>query len=633
MFGGIAGLLRGRYGDAKRLDESDPRWKLFALDVLSAAPVFTRRFKATATQVKPARAFVAELLGSGHPRLDDAVLLTSELAGNVVRHAVEREFDVSVSLADGGVLVVRDCGSLKIPRPRNAADDEVGGRGLDLVNALGRLGGAFIGTRSGARWCGFSWGRRAVRLVSDSRRRVECVTSRSCEKYGIATRNRGGKMSQNDLIITGGHVITMDPAVPDGPASVVVRAGRIVDVVPADREIPQAAEVVDATGSVVLPGLVDTHRHTWQSATRHFGLDLNLMDYLQAAFLQLGPAMRPADVHAATLLGALGAIDSGITTLVDWAHIQNTPEHSDAAVAALRESGMRGVFAYGWPQVDPLRWVMDSEAELPGDIRRVRAELADDNARVTMALAARGPEMCRMSAVKRDLDLARELGLRTTMHLSNEGGVRALHEIGVLDETVTLVHACGCGDDELKLAADLGVTASVSPLIEMTMSGLGTPATGRLKAAGVVTGLSVDTEIATSGDLFTQMRAALAQHRQAGHPEPLSARDLLAMATIGGAAVAGLNDRTGSITPGKSADLIVVAADTVATAPVVEPTAATVLAAHPGLVRTVMVEGRLLKHDGVLLAPVRQALDAAADTLAYLRQATQGVFPAATATS
>ncbi len=137
VFGGIAGLLRGRYGDAKRLDESDPRWELFALDVLSAAPVFTRRFKATATQVRPARAFVAELLGDGHPRLDDAVLLTSELAGNVVRHAVEREFDVSVLLADGGVLVaVRDYGSSKIPRPRNAADDEAGGRGLDLVNAL-----------------------------------------------------------------------------------------------------------------------------------------------------------------------------------------------------------------------------------------------------------------------------------------------------------------------------------------------------------------------------------------------------------------------------------------------------------------------------------------------------------------
>lgn len=143
LFGGVAGLLRGRYGEARRPaepgepDEADPRWDLFALDVLSAAPLVTRRFAAAATQVRPARAFVAELLGDRHPRLDDAVLLTSELASNAVRHAAEREFHVSVLLPGDGVLVaVRDRGSATIPRPRGAADDEVGGRGLDLVNAL-----------------------------------------------------------------------------------------------------------------------------------------------------------------------------------------------------------------------------------------------------------------------------------------------------------------------------------------------------------------------------------------------------------------------------------------------------------------------------------------------------------------
>ncbi|MEZ7124278.1 amidohydrolase family protein [Nonomuraea sp. AD125B] len=435
-------------------------------------------------------------------------------------------------------------------------------------------------------------------------------------------------MSPYDLIITGGHLITMDAAVPDGPATVAVRDGRIADVLPAGRELPPAADVLDAGGALVLPGLVDAHRHTWQSATRHFGLGWSLMDYLGAAFLRLGPAFRPADVHAATLLGALGAIEAGITTLVDWAHIQNTPEHSDAAVAALRESGIRAVFAYGWPQTDPMRWVGDSDAVLPDDVHRVRAGLSDDSARVTMALAARGPEMSRASAVKRDLELARALGLRATMHLSNAGSLTQLDTLGLLDETITIVHACGCGDDELKLAADLGVTAAVSPLIELTMPGLGTPATGRLKAAGMVTGLSVDTEIATSGDLFAQMRAALAQHRQSGHPEPLSARDLLAMATAGGAAAAGLGDRTGSITPGKRADLIVVATGGAATAPVVEPAASLVLGGHPGLVRDVMVEGRLLKRDGVLLGPLREALDAAVRTQEHLREAAPEVFPA-----
>lgn len=137
VFGGIAGLLRGRYGEPKRPSGADPRWELFALDVLSAGPLVTRRFRASAAQVRPARAFVAELLGDAHPRLADAVLLTSELAGNAVRHAAEREFSVSVLLAGEGVLVaVRDHGSSKIPLPRDAAEDETGGRGLDLVNAL-----------------------------------------------------------------------------------------------------------------------------------------------------------------------------------------------------------------------------------------------------------------------------------------------------------------------------------------------------------------------------------------------------------------------------------------------------------------------------------------------------------------
>ncbi|YCK34691.1 amidohydrolase family protein [Actinomadura sp. ATCC 39365] len=432
-------------------------------------------------------------------------------------------------------------------------------------------------------------------------------------------------MPPYDLVIFGGHLITMDPAVPDGPATIAVRDGLIADVLPAG-ERPEAAAVVDATGGIVLPGLVDTHRHTWQSATRHFGLDWSLMDYAGAAFVRLGPAIGPEDVRAATLLGALAALDAGITTLVDWAHIQNTPEHADAAVEALQESGIRGVFAYGWPQTDPMRWVVDSDEPLPDDVHRVRAALPDDHGRVTMALAARGPELSRLEATRRDLELARALGLRTTMHLSNAGSVTRLDELGLLDETVTLVHATGCADDELKRAADLGVTASVSPLIEQTMPGLGTPATGRLKAAGVVAGLSVDTEIATSGDLFAQMRAALAQHRQSGRPEPLTARDVLAMATSGGAAATGTSERAGSLTPGKRADVIVVAADTVGLAPVVDPAAAVVLAAHPGLVRTVLVDGEPVKRDGVLLGPVRKALDAARDSLDRLRHAAPEVF-------
>ncbi|GAA5081062.1 cytosine/adenosine deaminase-related metal-dependent hydrolase [Thermocatellispora tengchongensis] len=426
------------------------------------------------------------------------------------------------------------------------------------------------------------------------------------------------------LVITGGRLAGMDPAVPDGPGDVVVRDGVIVAAGP-DAQAPEGATVLDASGALVLPGLVDTHRHTWQSAVRHVGLRWTLMDYIGAALVRLAPAFRPEDVYAGTLLGALGALDSGITTLVDWSHIQNTPEHTDAAIEALRHSGIRGVFAYGWPMDDPLRWIGDSDAELPADIRRVREELADDTARVTMALAARGPEMSTLAATRRDLLLARELGLRTTMHAGVMPGTRtidALRREGLLDETVTLVHACAAGDDELAMAADAGATASVSPLIETTMPEFGGPRTASLLAAGITTGLSVDTEISTSGDLFAQMRVALA-HAQGS---PLTAADLLRMATSGGAAVAGVSGRAGTLAPGMRADLIVVAADGVGMAPALDPATSLLLGAHPGLVRHVVVDGRVVKRDGTLTGRVGAVLEAARESLEHLRKAVPDVL-------
>lgn len=354
------------------------------------------------------------------------------------------------------------------------------------------------------------------------------------------------------LVVHAGHLLTMDPAVPDGAGSVVVHDGTIVAVGPdPEPALVEGAEIIDTRADIVLPGLVDTHRHTWQSAVRHIGADWSLDDYIANVLFRLAPHYRPEDAGAGTLLGAIGALDAGITTLVDWSHIQNTPEHTDACIDALRNAGLRAVFAYGWPQDDPARWVGESDTPLPVDIRRARDVLADDTALVTMAMAARGPEFTTFDATARDLALARELDLDVTMHVGAVGygpryrGVERLAQSGLLHNRITLVHACTCSDHELRLAADAGAKASVSPLIEMTMDGLGTTATGRLIAVGVRTGISVDAETATSGDLFTQLRAALGQQRlmrrlDAIDSSPaLRCRDLLAMATVDGAAVAG----------------------------------------------------------------------------------------------
>lgn len=441
------------------------------------------------------------------------------------------------------------------------------------------------------------------------------------------------------LVVHAGHLLTMDPTIPDGPGTIVVHDGTIVavgaNVAP---ELCEGAEIIDAAGDIVMPGLVDTHRHTWQAAIRHIGMNWSLDDYFGNVLFQLAPQYRPIDAWSGNLLGALGALESGVTTLVDWSHIQSSPEHSDACIDALRLSGIRAVFAYGWPQDQPARWVGESNAALPDDIRRVRDVLSDDRDLVTMAMAARGPELATFEATAIDIALARELDLAVTMHVGAGAygpkyrAVEHLAAAGLLDERTTLVHACTCSDHELHLAAAAGATASVSPMIEMTMDGLGASPTGRLLDAGVRTGVSSDSEVAVSGDLFTQLRAAHAQHQMlrrfdhdlAGRAQ-ITPMGLLRMATIDGARVAGVAERTGSLTPGKRADLITITANTPALAPVNDPAQAIVTAAHPGLVRTVIVDGAIVKRDGRMTIDVDTAITAAGATLDHLRCVAPGV--------
>jgi 5-methylthioadenosine/S-adenosylhomocysteine deaminase len=369
--------------------------------------------------------------------------------------------------------------------------------------------------------------------------------------------------------------------------------GDRVEAVGLNLPTPPDADVIDATGMLVLPGLVDTHRHTWQTALRHRGAGWSLADYLDTLLRGHGTRYRPQDVYAGTLLGALGALDAGITTLVDWAHIEHTPAHTNASITALRDAGIRAVFAHSRP-------IPGTGLEAAGraDVRRVREELlADDEALVTLAMAAHGPDFTPLETTSADFGLARELGIPITTHLGggrpgkNPTGVRTLHGAGLLGPDLTVVHGNGIPDAELKLLADHGVRASISPQIELTMPGLGANvAIRRMLAAGIEVGLSTDSETASSGDLFTQMRFALAAHRAEEQDQPLAPGDVLRMATGGAALV-----------PGAAADVILVRATDVNLAPVSAPADALVLAAHPGNVDTVLVAGRVVKRDGRLV--------------------------------
>lgn len=413
------------------------------------------------------------------------------------------------------------------------------------------------------------------------------------------------------LLFTSATILSMDPAIGDLPrADLLVEDGRIAAIGP--DIAADDAEVIDATGNILIPGLIDTHRHTWQSALRHRLGDMDFAGYGCAMLRGVGPLYRPEDVHIGNLLGAVSALEAGTTTMLDWSHALNTPAHADAAIAALRESGIRGLFAQGWSRADGRNWTRDSDLRHNEDIIRVRREvLSSDDALVTHYMAARGPEMTTIDVVKQDFALARELGIRLSMHV----GVRdfgplfrateKMAEAGVLGPDLTLIHVCASSAHEFRLMADHGVSASVSPQAEMMIDGCGIPAIGRLLAAGIKPSLSGDTEVCGTGDLFTQMRFGLAAERLLstnrllpGVVPTVKVRDMLEFATIVGARACGIEDRTGSLSIGKQADIVVVRGTDLNLAPISDPVGAIVLAAHAGNVDAVLVQGEFRKRDG-----------------------------------
>ncbi|ETK35709.1 amidohydrolase family protein [Microbispora sp. ATCC PTA-5024] len=407
-------------------------------------------------------------------------------------------------------------------------------------------------------------------------------------------------------VIVNGIVIDTEPEPRVLPgACVVVEDGVIVSVGPEPPRGDRPAdggdeEVIDATGRIVLPGLVDTHRHVWQSVLRGIAADATLGGYLDLVLGRLAPAFRAEDVYAAELWGAIEALNAGVTTLYDWSHIQLTPAHTDAAVAALRESGVRAVLAYAHP--GPGDGARDEAA-----VRRFRSEHfpSAEPGLVTPAFAAWGPVYGSVEAARADWLLARELGLPISLHATGEGPVERLHANGLLGPGVLFVHGNGMPEEAMKLVAAAGGTASVTPAVECQM-GHGLPETGRFRESGVPTGLGVDTVTAVPGDMFAVMRAAFAAERsRPGRPadRPFTAADVLRMATIEGAAAIGMADRIGSLTPGKQADLLLLDAGAPSLAPVHDPVAAVVTAADVSTVDTVLVAGRVVKRGGRLVGP------------------------------
>ncbi len=382
-------------------------------------------------------------------------------------------------------------------------------------------------------------------------------------------------------------MVTMDPAVGDlRHGDVLIEDGRIAAVATAI-DAPDA-EIIDAAGTIVLPGFVDTHRHTWQTAFRGLGANWTFDQYRDAMHGTIRRHYRPDDVYVGNLLGRLEALGSGVTTMLDWFHCSDRPENADAGIQGLRDAGGHSLFCYcaGDPDVTP-------------ETRRVRSLLPGDD----MVFGLRGPHLTTMDVVAADVALARELGLRVSVHVGSGGSrgrrpVAHMRELGLLDDRTTFVHCNGIDDDEVTMIADAGSSVSISPDVELRM-GFGWPETGRMLAAGIRPSLSVDDCPSAGGDMFATMRTGFAVQR--GLDGGLTTRDLVEFATIDGARSCGLDARTGSITVGKDADLILVDAEDLSVFPVGDPYGTIVAAGHPGLVDSVFVAGRAVKRNGRLL--------------------------------
>jgi cytosine/adenosine deaminase-related metal-dependent hydrolase len=416
------------------------------------------------------------------------------------------------------------------------------------------------------------------------------------------------------VLLTGATVVTMDPALGVLDQGDVLIEGEKIAAVGADLRSQGAesdAVVIDASGCVVAPGFVDTHRHAWEAQLRRIMPDVDdLAGYVTTTLLGYAPVYRPHDMYVGTRLAALTAIDSGITTMLDFSHNSRTAAHSDAAVQALVDTGIRGVHAAMAPHFG------DWDEQWPADVARLQREYGSGLLSFRIAALATGeiagperefgPELARA---------ARDLGVGVSVDaVFGEASSRAILEWerqGLLGPDLTLIHSTGLTPDAWRAIGATGTTIALAPTSDAQI-GLESaiPAVDEALAVGVRPGLSIDVEVALASDMFTQMRALHAIQRMRAvnaaygtdaEPSRISTLDVLDFATLQGARTNGLGDVTGSLTPGKQADVLVVRAEDVNNMPLNDAVGTLVLGSDARNIDTVFIAGQVRKWDGRLL--------------------------------
>ena len=420
------------------------------------------------------------------------------------------------------------------------------------------------------------------------------------------------------VLIKGGVVLTLDRQVGDfAQADVLIEDGKIRELRPSIAASGDDTAIVDGANHILIPGFVDTHCHSYQGLLR--GVLANGLlnpDYNQIVQNTVTPAYQAADAYAGMLVTALGMIDTGTTAIVDISQVSHSPEHSDALIRALQETGLRAVYSYHRGS--------GPAAQYPQDIKRLARTYFSSRDQL-LRLAFTTNLTAPMYA------LAREVGVPVVQHLVGNNltaPLRELERAGLTRAGDEYIHCLGIDDAGWRLIKDTGGRVSLCTTIDMTM-GHGTPTIQEALDHGFRPSLSSDHGVTITQDFFSLMRSTFTYQRlrvlqrarsgEQNLPALLTCRDVLEFATIEGARCANLDDKVGTLTPGKEADIVMLRADQLDVWPLNNAPGAVVNLMNPRHVEAVFIAGKVRKWRGSLvgidLARVRRLAQEARDAV------------------
>jgi 5-methylthioadenosine/S-adenosylhomocysteine deaminase len=458
-----------------------------------------------------------------------------------------------------------------------------------------------------------------VRRAAPTNLEAQMAAATSAPPEGVGRKGRR-------TLIKGGVVVSMDETVGNyGAGDVLIEGAKILQVA-ASIHAPDAA-VIDATGHIVIPGFIDTHHHQFETALRGALADAILINdgrpesannYYESVLLKLSQVYRPQDVLINEVFAGISQIDGGVTGVLDVSQIHHSPEHSDAAIEGLRLAGRRAVFGYfeGWGDA----------TKYPGDAKRIRERYFTSNDQLLSMFM--GGEIY-LPGYEKAWEIGRELSLPIALHVVGTFGMQptfdALAVAGKFGPDCFFIHMTGMSDVGWKAAAEAGAHVSISCPIEMHMRH-GMPPIQKVIDLGMGASLSSDVECTMTADMFTQMRGVLTLQRMLAnelalqgkdYPKLMTSLDVLKLATIGGAKGLKIEHATGSLTPGKDADIVLLDATALNVAPLNHAVGAVVTLMDRSNVSTVLCAGTVKKWRGALIghdvAKLRTELEASRD--------------------